>query len=236
MPFNQVDLSLPGDFSGEVRLFPLPDLVVFPGVMQGLHIFEPRYIQMMRDALASDQLITMATLKPGWENESPGSRDPEIYSTVCIGKIVTHSRRQDGRYNMLLTGSSRAKIVQEIAGDTPYRRAEVEIIEDVGPAETMDLEQQTKHLAEVFRKYIALHPGFGQSTLGESVESLPPGLMADLICYSASLDAVSQIEVLELSDVVARIERVSEMISKKNESTHKVIDSSQSFPPDFSSN
>ena len=62
MAFN-VDLTLPHNFENKVRLFPLPNLVLFPGVMQGLHVFEPRYRQLMDDALAADHLITMAVLK-----------------------------------------------------------------------------------------------------------------------------------------------------------------------------
>ena len=56
-----VDLNLPKDFDNEVRLFPLPELVLFPGVMQGLHIFEPRYLTMLDDVLKTDhRLIGMA--------------------------------------------------------------------------------------------------------------------------------------------------------------------------------
>ena len=54
------------DFAGTARLFPLPNLVLFPHVMQPLHIFEPRYRQMTADALAGDRLIAVVLLKPGW--------------------------------------------------------------------------------------------------------------------------------------------------------------------------
>ena len=61
------DASHPDDFSGPVRLFPLPNLVLFPYVLQPLHIFQPRYRELMADALHDDRLIALATLKPGWE-------------------------------------------------------------------------------------------------------------------------------------------------------------------------
>ena len=56
-------------FDGVARLFPLPNLVLFPQVVQGLHVFEPRYRQLMADALAGDGLVTLVLLKPGWEEE-----------------------------------------------------------------------------------------------------------------------------------------------------------------------
>ena len=65
---NWEKLGLPTDFDGIVRLFPLPNLVMFPHVIQALHIFEPRYCEMLSEALESDHLITMAVLEPGWES------------------------------------------------------------------------------------------------------------------------------------------------------------------------
>ncbi len=89
MSFANTDVELPHNFSGIVRLFPLPNLVLLPGVIQALHIFEPRYRKMMDDALAADQLITMALLKPGWETHQ--GDNPPIHDVVCIGKVMTHS-------------------------------------------------------------------------------------------------------------------------------------------------
>ena len=69
------------DFSGVVRLFPLPNVVLFPHVMQPLQIFEPRYLELLDDALADDGLLAMALLEPGWESDYDGR--PPIASTVC---------------------------------------------------------------------------------------------------------------------------------------------------------
>ncbi len=103
MSIAEANLDLPANFAGIVKVFPLPNLVLFPGVIQPLHIFEPRYRALMRDALDSDQLIGMATLKPGWE--SSDARRPAIYPTLCVGKIVTHAELPDGRFNLLLCGA-----------------------------------------------------------------------------------------------------------------------------------
>src|SRR5271166_4788446 len=97
------------DFSGTVRLFPLPNLVLFPHVMQPLHIFEPRYRQLTADALAADRLITLALLRPGWEADYDGK--PAIHPVACIGRVVAEQRLDDGRFNILLRGLSRLRVL-----------------------------------------------------------------------------------------------------------------------------
>jgi Lon protease-like protein len=82
-------LRLPADFDGTVRLFPLPNLIMFPHVVQALHIFEPRYCEMLSEALESDHLITMAVLEPGWETHF--ELHPKLARFVCIGRIVSHT-------------------------------------------------------------------------------------------------------------------------------------------------
>ncbi len=98
----QSAISWPDDFSGRVRLFPLPNLVLFPHVVQPLHIFEPRYCEMLADSMASDRLIAMALLEPGWEAQY--QKKPPIASVVCVGKILTHAPTHDHRHNILLAG------------------------------------------------------------------------------------------------------------------------------------
>src|SRR5438876_12325122 len=103
------NLTVPSSFDGSVRLFPLPNLVLFPQAMEPLHIFEPRYRQMTADALATDRLIAMVLLKSGPEEE--GEERPALHSVACLGKIVADQRLEDGRYNILLDGFSRLRIL-----------------------------------------------------------------------------------------------------------------------------
>src|SRR4051794_9383388 len=105
-------LSPLGAFGGTAPLFPLPDLVLFPAVVQPLHIFEPRYRQLMADALAGDRLMALALLKPGWEEDY--QKRPPIHPVVCLGRIFKEERLPDGRYNLLLHGLSRARVREEI--------------------------------------------------------------------------------------------------------------------------
>jgi uncharacterized protein len=112
-------------------LFPLPNVVLFPNVFLPLHIFEPRYREMIADALNSDRMIGMVLLRPGWERDYEGR--PPVYPTGCSG-VITHAERlPDGRYDIVLRGLDRFRIVQE-NHDRSYRRAIVENLPDAAPA------------------------------------------------------------------------------------------------------
>jgi Lon protease-like protein len=108
-------------------IFPLPNVVLFPGVFLPLHIFEPRYRDMVGDALLGDRIIGMALLRPGWEREYEGR--PPVYPIGCSGVITHFERLPDGRYNIVLRGLERFRIVQEDHA-LSYRRAAIEPLTD----------------------------------------------------------------------------------------------------------
>jgi uncharacterized protein len=101
-------------------IFPLPTVVLFPGVFLPLHIFEPRYREMVADALSTDRLIGMTLLREGWERAYEGC--PPVYGVGCIGLISHCEKLADGRYNIVLRGLDRVRILNE-EHSRPYRRA-----------------------------------------------------------------------------------------------------------------
>ena len=103
-----------------IPLFPVPDVVLFPGVVIPLHIFEPRYRRLVADVLAGDRRLGMAVLKPGWEADYDGS--PAIYGTVGFGVIEAASRLDDGRFLIQLRGEGKGRIEAEVQ-QVPYRKA-----------------------------------------------------------------------------------------------------------------
>ena len=112
-----------------VPVFPLPNVVLFPKTMLPLHIFEQRYRQMTEHALATDQLIAIALLKPDYKEEDYYGK-PAFYTTGTVGRIIDHERLEDGRYNLLLEGIERVRLIEDDiedidVGDEPilYRRA-----------------------------------------------------------------------------------------------------------------
>ena len=111
-------------------LFPLPNVVLFPNVFLPLHIFEPRYREMIADVIASDRMIGMVLLRPGWQRDYEGR--PPVYPIGCSG-VVTHVERlADGRYNIVLRGIDRFRILEEDHAK-PYRRAVVQPLAEAAP-------------------------------------------------------------------------------------------------------
>ncbi len=89
-------------FTGWAPLFPLPNVVHFPHLLLPLHIFEPRYRQMVGDSLSGSRMIAMALLKPGFAT-TEGS--PPIHDTVCLGRITAEQNAPDGRYYLVAAGA-----------------------------------------------------------------------------------------------------------------------------------
>jgi len=116
-------------------LFPLPNVVLFPGVFLPLHIFEPRYRLMLEEALRTDRMIGMVLLKPGYEADYEGR--PPIYPVGCAGLVSRVDELKNGRYNIVLHGFEKFRIVSE-EPDGPFRRAEVTSLPEILDAEAKD--------------------------------------------------------------------------------------------------
>ncbi|MDV4144840.1 MULTISPECIES: LON peptidase substrate-binding domain-containing protein [Shimia] len=109
------------DLPGTIPIFPLPGALLLPRSRLPLHIFEPRYLAMLDDALKTpERLIGM--VQP---NEVPGREGPGLQSIGCVGRVTQFSETEDGRYLITLSGGSRFRVLREVEGFTPYRRCEV---------------------------------------------------------------------------------------------------------------
>ena len=106
-------------------MFPLGSVLV-PGMILPLHVFEPRYRAMVRDALASDRLIGM--IQPRIEPADPLDPDevPELFDVGCLGRIAGCDEVEDGRFNIVLEGLSRFRVAREATVDTPYRQVDAD--------------------------------------------------------------------------------------------------------------
>ncbi|MDR9393592.1 LON peptidase substrate-binding domain-containing protein [Roseovarius sp. SYSU LYC5161] len=123
---NQADLP------DTIPIFPLPGALLLPRSRLPLHLFEPRYLAMLDDALkTSERLVGM--IQP---NEVPGRGGNGLHSIGCVGRVTQFSETEDSRYMITLTGISRFRLVEEVNGFTPYRRAKVSwngFERDLGP-------------------------------------------------------------------------------------------------------
>lgn len=188
--------------SSIVRLFPLPNVVLFPRAILPLHIFEERYKQMVADALADDGKIAMALLEPGWVREY--YNQPRIAPVICVGRIISYEQLPDGKYNLLLQGLTRATIEKEVAGK-PYRRARVLPIAETPVAE-IDLSCERWRLNELFL----------QADLGEIgkhyAELVASGLktpdVADLLAFHLFEKTEFKQSLLAEADVAVRVRRI----------------------------
>ncbi len=237
--------GIPDEFDGVVRLFPLPNLVLFPHVIQALHIFEPRYCDLLSEALESDHLITMALLVPGWESQLQGK--PNLGNTVCIGRIISHTPTDDGHHNILMAGLQRARIVEELEVDTSFRQAKVELIPDFIPDDfRASAEEHRKTLLSVFRSMIP-HDAANSKTFADLLtQQLPLGILTDIIAYAINLPVTVKQLLLGEANVKIRFQTLMDHLEplldgKPNATidTTRPAHSSEthkSFPPPFSDN
>ncbi len=194
------------DGLGAVPLFPLPNVVLFPKAVQPLHIFEERYKAMTHDALNGDGRIAMALLRPGWEREYYSR--PAIEPVVCVGRIISHERLPDGKYNFLLQGEARARVVREHDGHlTPYRAAELDLLpETEAPAEVLtDLRRRLQRLFA----HSPLAPTPAGRQFRQLLEgTLPTPLVADLLAFTYLEDVPLKQSLLAERDVGGRVARL----------------------------
>lgn len=135
-----------------IPLFPLPGVVLLPGTILPLHIFEPRYRAMVADALEGDRTIGMAMMKPGWER-SDGP--PPVFPVGGAGKIVDAERLSDGRYDILLEGEFRYRVIDESA-PAPYRVARVEVLSSIPFPSPSEASAAGSDASSLFRELAAV--------------------------------------------------------------------------------
>ena len=106
-----------------ISIFPLAGAVLYPGLQLPLHVFEPRYQALVKDALARDRRIGM--IQP----QRAGEGSP-LFEVGCLGKIGMVEALDDGRFNLVLEGVARFRVLRELAVTTPFRQIEAALIED----------------------------------------------------------------------------------------------------------
>ncbi len=177
-----------------VPVFPLAGALLFPGSQLPLHIFEPRYRAMVRDALASDRLIAM--VQPRDEAEPPA-----LFEVGCIGRISTCDELEDGRYNIVLEGLSRFRIAREAAVDTPYRQIDAD---RSGFVEDEDQVLAMVQRAEIEREARRYADALGYRVEWDAVSRLDDEMLVNGIAQIAPLDPGSKQALLEAADIVER--------------------------------
>ena len=204
LPWNAEDLTFDETrFSGTARLFPLSDLVMFPNVMQPLHIFEPRYRDLLNEALDSDGLIAMSVLSPGWESNYEGR--PPIMPHACLGKIVTHQRTDKGEYNVLLLGLRRVLIENELPPTDSFRRAKVALLDDCCETE-LDGERENLQISliKAFQENLPEGQTASPPILDMLSAEIPLSVLTDLVSFALPLEYRLKCQLLGETDIDRR--------------------------------
>ncbi len=176
-------------------VFPLAGALLFPRAQLPLHIFEPRYRAMIRDALAGDRLIGM--VQPRDDKEPPA-----LFGVGCIGRIRTADELDDGRFNVVLEGLGRFRIAREAKVETAYRQVDAsrdgfddeEDMEPLGLAQRAELEREARRYADAL----------GYQVDWTAVERLDDEMLVNGIGQIAPLDIGSKQALLEAPDIHAR--------------------------------
>jgi Lon protease-like protein len=218
-------------FSGLARVFPLPNMVMFPHVMQALHIYEPRYRAMLEEAIEDDRLIAMGLLAPGWEQQYEGR--PPLHSTACLCRVATHQRTDEGTYNVLLLGVRRLRLMKELPPDKLFRVIESEIIEDFepddAPAGTAAALQQ--RLLAAFKAAMPKIPAAYEQLDQLLGSQITLGMLSDIVAYTIDLDLEWKLRLLAENDVFRRTQILLEAIASR-----PAAGPARVFPPLFSVN
>lgn len=193
--------------SEALKVFPLPSAVLFPHSVIPLHIFEPRYRDMVRDALASDRIMALAQLEPGWEPRYGGR--PAMQEVLCAGIIIWHDELPDGRYNILLQGICRARLVSELPAQRLYREARVDLLPD--PPFSGPEEEQLRQA--VFELVGRVPPAFSEG-LVPAVARAHGGALADVVAAAIIPEPERRQALLAELDVRQRLQEVTDEVGE----------------------
>jgi Lon protease-like protein len=226
------DLDGLGPDEGLVRLFPLPNLVLLPHVIQPLHVFEPRYRQLIGDSLADDRQFAMALLRPGWEDSY--HKRPPLFPAVCLGRIYQEEILFDGRYNLLLHARRRARILEEVSTDRLYRTARVRWLDDT-PVEAQGVERAlAQRLGRVLTAWFTQQATTSAQIRQLLKSELPLGTICDVLAFALPLPLEEKQELLDEPRVEARVRRVLAFLEAQLAQTEPRP--ARRFPPEFSAN
>jgi Lon protease-like protein len=186
--------------SNRLSIFPLQGAILFPGLQLPLHIFEPRYRALVTDALARDRRIAM--IQP----QAPAEGSP-LFEIGCVGKIGEVEALDDGRFNIVLEGEHRFRLLRELAVGTPFRQVEAELLDEddqvLSSIERASFERGAMEFAD--RQ--------GYSVDWDSVARLDDVSLINGVSQIAPFDAAAKQALLEAPDIRTRCELLTQLMA-----------------------
>jgi uncharacterized protein len=194
----------------ELPIFPLPNIVHFPGVVVPLHVFESRYRALVKEAISTDSRIALALLKPGYEDDYYGN--PEVYPVTCAGQIIQHEELPDGRFYMTVMGLGRIAL-REQTQSKPYRKFLA--------APLVEAPLQEASAAVQIHTFFACMQQLAQTLpeISKAMKELAPvkthaGQLADVAASLFINEPTQRQSLLELLDPQLRLQRVTDALGE----------------------
>ena len=187
-------------------LFPIAGAILFPRAQLPLHIFEPRYRDMIRDAVDGDGMI--GVVQPQLVEVADDRKQP-LYSVGCVGEIVGLEELEDGRFNIVLNGSNRFRIINEVDLDTAYRNADLDVgaFDDREP-DALPMAQR----AEVEREARRLGDSLGLAVDWSAVSRLDDEMLVNAIAQVAPFDVSAKQALLESETLDGRADLLVQLM------------------------
>ncbi len=205
-------MTAPSDTRPTTRLsiFPLPGAILFPGMHLPLHLFEPRYTAMISDAMARDRRIGMIQPRPELTSPESARGDaerPALFDLGCVGRIAEVEAMDDGRYNVILEGTSLFRVVRELDVATLFRQVEAELL-PVGADETLSLGDRSS--LEMESRRFAESQGYAVDW--EAVTRLDDQALVNGIAQIAPFDAAAKQALLEATTLADRADLIVQLM------------------------
>jgi len=191
-----------------IPLFPLAGAILLPRAQLPLHIFEPRYRDMVRDALAGPGRIGMIQPKPG-AHDFEAAEPVDLFHTGCLGEIVAAEELDDGRFNIVLHGSNRFRLIAERDLGTAYRQADVDLAafdDDEPPALALVQRAEVEREARRFGDALGLAVDWG------AVGQLDDEMLVNAIAQVAPFDVGAKQALLEEPTLAGRADLVVQLM------------------------
>ena len=201
--------SIPDDALTQLPLFPLPNVVFFPGMLLPLNVFEPRYLELMTHCLDGHRVVAIPLLKPGYQEDYDGR--PPIHSVVGAGVIGGHRRLDDGRMMVVLQGLERLRITGELPPDQAFRLAQAERLAEVG--RDADLSEEWVVLSNLLSQLGQARPqaALVLAQIEEVADTIPE--LVDLLAAYIVGDVALRQELLSELNVEQRFARLTQIIA-----------------------
>jgi len=190
-----------------IAIFPLPNLVFFPKTNLPLHIFEPRYCEMVKETIRNKQLIGMFLLQPGWQEDYYGN--PPVFSVGCAGEMIHVEELAEGKFNIVLRGLYRARAMGTVQ-EFPYRKARVQVLPEIVNNDTKS-KRAVKQLLSDYQKLTKENEALESPDL---VNSNDLQEVVNSIATNLHLETDFKMELLQENDVLLRARSVHELIKK----------------------